>query len=642
MSDHDSAIDINSWRHSVPSRLEREDPFANDGFGERPVTRLLVQTFREQDDESGRPASRLSVFRARLFPSKKLQRNNRVGYDIDDQSTIYQRPSTVLSMHTKTTTPKKKKKKLLGGGGGLLTGLFRRGGGRKRSREEFEDDDDNDDGEGETLVSSVGRPSAVVEPVPGKPLHLNFLFVGCPSSGQTSLLYRIRYGYFPDTSVMPRTRYETYTHQPRCNGAARVELWDTSGAPDLATVQLLAHIHWDVIFLCFDISDAASLQAIVAWRPLQWKFTAEALFSTIKALPPRLRLLGTKKDLRWRGAASSARRFSLGYYYQLPASASARGALAAAAACVSSAQGAWQARCIDAKYGECSALTGEGADRLVEEAAAEATRAIVEKDLAAASLVVVAGIVLSTFSLRVTLLLTISLTLLLAIFITVRHIQIVSAKRRVRWPLARQPSSPRRRRVDDYRLFVLGSGGHTREMLMMMDDGACDFAPSSHRRYLISSGDDVSAHHARDHEAGLPGTHDVVRVARARRVHQSLLTTPASALRSILDIVPALLSPPPKGARRYPSLVFSNGPATGFFVALVIRALKMAWVVPQDCMRFVYVESWARISTLSLTGRLLLHTGLADFFAVQHAQVAARYGVPDVGQVVFNARRDVT
>lgn len=64
---------------------------------------------------------------------------------------------------------------------------------------------------------------------------------------------------------MPRTRYETYTHQPRCNSAARVELWDTSGAPDLATVQLLAHIHWDVIFLCFDISDASSLQAIVAW-----------------------------------------------------------------------------------------------------------------------------------------------------------------------------------------------------------------------------------------------------------------------------------------------------------------------------------------------------------------------------------------
>jgi hypothetical protein len=63
---------------------------------------------------------------------------------------------------------------------------------------------------------------------------------------------------------MPRTRYETYIHQPR-HSAARVELWDTSGAPDLATVQLLAHIHWDVVFLCFDISDSSSLQAIVAW-----------------------------------------------------------------------------------------------------------------------------------------------------------------------------------------------------------------------------------------------------------------------------------------------------------------------------------------------------------------------------------------
>lgn len=32
---------IDSWRHSVPSRLERPDPFGNDGFGTRPSTRLV-------------------------------------------------------------------------------------------------------------------------------------------------------------------------------------------------------------------------------------------------------------------------------------------------------------------------------------------------------------------------------------------------------------------------------------------------------------------------------------------------------------------------------------------------------------------------------------------------------------------------
>ncbi|OAA36037.1 Ras like protein [Beauveria brongniartii RCEF 3172] len=378
MSEHDSAIDIDSWRHSVPSRLEREDPFANDGFGERPVTRL---TFREQDpadeEEVQRPASRFSLIRAKLFTPIRHQ-----GYTTtadDDESTICPpRSSTALS----TTRPKKKKKR----SGGFLAGLFRRG--KKRSREAFEDEDcygGQDD-------KSFGRLSTVVvEPVMSKQLHLNFLFVGCPSAGQTSLLKydnlqrnttwkrmltavsRIRYGYFPDTSVMPRTRYETYTHQPR-HSAARVELWDTSGAPDLATVQLLAHINWDIIFLCFDISDPSSLQAIVAW----WKFTAERLFSSPKPLPPTLRLLGTKKDLRHRGA--SLRRFSLGYYYhQLPLSTSMQSVIAAST-CVSSAQAAWQAKHIKAKYYECSALTGEGCELLVEEAAEEATRRIVERE----------------------------------------------------------------------------------------------------------------------------------------------------------------------------------------------------------------------------------------------------------------------
>lgn len=113
---------------------------------------------------------------------------------------------------------------------------------------------------------------------------------------------------------------------------------------------------------------------------MQWKFTADGLFSKSKPLPPALRLLGTKKDLRHRSA--SARRFSLGYYYQqLPLSASMH-TVAAASACVSTAQAAWQAKYVKAKYYECSALTGEGVDRLVEETAAEVTRAIVDKEYA--------------------------------------------------------------------------------------------------------------------------------------------------------------------------------------------------------------------------------------------------------------------
>ncbi|PTB63729.1 glycosyltransferase family 1 protein [Trichoderma citrinoviride] len=203
----------------------------------------------------------------------------------------------------------------------------------------------------------------------------------------------------------------------------------------------------------------------------------------------------------------------------------------------------------------------------------------------------------------------------------------------------------------DYTLFVLGSGGHTKEMLMMMDDGSCDFA-RSHRRYLISSGDSMSAHHLSDYEARLralcasrgtlPGTHDQRTVTRARRVHQPLWSTPLTALRSILDIFPALLAPPDNEvgrALRYPARVFSNGPATGFFVALAVHLLKMLYVVPESCCKVIYIESWARISTLSLTGKLLLYTGIADVFVTQHQEVATRYGVQNAGEIVFNSRR---
>lgn len=188
---------------------------------------------------------------------------------------------------------------------------------------------------------------------------------------------------------------------------------------------------------------------------------------------------------------------------------------------------------------------------------------------------------------------------------------------------------------------------------MMMDDGFCNF-DSFHRRYLISSGDHMSENHLEDYEADLkllcakegqqPGMYDKCIVTRARRVHQPLWSTPFTALLSIVDIFPVLLSPPDnKGASggqlRYPSHVFSNGPATGFFVGLAIHLMKMFYLVPEDTMRFVYVESWARISTLSLTGKLFYYTGTADVFLVQHAQVAAKYGVGNAGEMVFNSRR---
>lgn len=185
---------------------------------------------------------------------------------------------------------------------------------------------------------------------------------------------------------------------------------------------------------------------------------------------------------------------------------------------------------------------------------------------------------------------------------------------------------------------------------MMMDDGFCGFGGGFHRRYIASGGDTMSENHLEEHEREVKdlcreagseaGTYDKKVVTRARRVHQSLLTTPFTALLSILDIFPALLSPPPfSSLPRYPLRIYSNGPATGFFVALAAHLLRMFYVVPEDTMRFVYIESWARISSLSLTGKLLYYTDIADIFVVQHGEVARVYGLRHAGEMVLNSRR---
>ncbi|RGP78443.1 beta-1,4-n-acetylglucosaminyltransferase [Fusarium longipes] len=240
------------------------------------------------------------------------------------------------------------------------------------------------------------------------------------------------------------------------------------------------------------------------------------------------------------------------------------------------------------------------------------------------------------------------LTFLLFCNIVLVFFTLVGARRNFK--RSKQASRNQRCNSHDYYLFVLGSGGHTKEMLMMMDDGYCSFR-NFHRRYLISSGDTMSANHLEDYEAELqdlcaaqgtqPGTYDTVTVTRARQIHQSLLTTPFTALLSILDIFPALMTPPANdiGARmRYPTCIFTNGPATGFFVGLAAHLLKLLYLVPETSMHIIYVESWARITTLSLTGKLFYYTGIADVL-VQHKKVAEKYGVQYCGEIVFNARR---
>jgi len=199
-----------------------------------------------------------------------------------------------------------------------------------------------------------------------------------------------------------------------------------------------------------------------------------------------------------------------------------------------------------------------------------------------------------------------------------------------------------------YFLYILGSGGHSAEMIETIKH---KFRGSrvQHRRYVVSSGDSSSLNMVKELETliadayldGRGGTFDAYQVHRARRVHQSKITAIFSCIITAIHAVNALTREPdsrPKKtfgrAYKYPHVVVTNGPATGFIIAMVAHLLKIFYLAPQNRLKLVYIESWARAKTLSLTGKLFHKTGIANVFCVQHQTLANRLpGAEFVGQV---------
>lgn len=207
-------------------------------------------------------------------------------------------------------------------------------------------------------------------------------------------------------------------------------------------------------------------------------------------------------------------------------------------------------------------------------------------------------------------------------------------------------------------LIVLGSGGHTHEMFQLLRD--LDTRKWTHRTYIISSGDAFSAQRAAEFEAELerkakeeqastavyekvkekrarkqcvgPTHYNIHMLPRARKIHQSLLTTPFSAVHTFVRSFAPLLSAPPlpstpksgpkspydRARADIPHLVLANGPATAVLViyaAFVLRFFDWRGAQSRGLCRTVYVESFARVTTLSLSAKLV--RGVVDRFLVQ-------------------------
>ncbi|KAJ5894334.1 hypothetical protein N7495_006025 [Penicillium taxi] len=196
---------------------------------------------------------------------------------------------------------------------------------------------------------------------------------------------------------------------------------------------------------------------------------------------------------------------------------------------------------------------------------------------------------------------------------------------------------PLQRQELSHILIVLGSGGHTAEMFRMMSHGHALFDKRTHRTYVVTSGDHLSADKAATFENEMKpgGSFSVVTIPRARKVHQSYLTAPFSTIICFISCMAVLIRKYPgqvKLSPRYhsifPDLIVANGPAVSLCMIIAAKIYRFFLFVGGSSwykyprLDTIYVESWTRTRSLSTTGLLVLP--FADTFLVQWPQIAGR------------------
>ncbi len=137
-------------------------------------------------------------------------------------------------------------------------------------------------------------------------------------------------------------------------------------------------------------------------------------------------------------------------------------------------------------------------------------------------------------------------------------------------------------------LIVLGSGGHTKEMIRLVDL----LGPGYEYCYIVAADDDLSLQKIK-----LSGP--VCRVMRPRWKNTGLLLSGLRTLWSSLQSLWALV-------RLHPRAIVSTGPGVAVPASILSRLLGI---------KVIYIETGSRIFSLSASGRIMYR--IADLFFVQ-------------------------
>ncbi|XP_057494233.1 UDP-N-acetylglucosamine transferase subunit ALG14-like [Actinidia eriantha] len=168
-------------------------------------------------------------------------------------------------------------------------------------------------------------------------------------------------------------------------------------------------------------------------------------------------------------------------------------------------------------------------------------------------------------------------------------------------------------------LIVMGSGGHTAEMLNLLSVMQTDrFKP---RFYVAAATDNMSLQKARMFEnslvnkAGMLENAQFMQIYRSREVGQSYLTSVGTTLIAIAHALWLMI-------KIRPQVILCNGPGTCIPLCVIAFFFKVAGVRWSSTF---YVESIARVRRLSLSGLLLYKLHMADEFFVQWPQLQRKY-----------------
>lgn len=164
-------------------------------------------------------------------------------------------------------------------------------------------------------------------------------------------------------------------------------------------------------------------------------------------------------------------------------------------------------------------------------------------------------------------------------------------------------------------LIVIGSGGHTHEMVRLVKN----LNPELYnpRSYVMADTDLSSENKIIELEQSFVknsvGKYQILKIPRSRSVNQSLITSVVTTCHSILYSIPLIL-------KMMPDLILCNGPGTCIPVCL-IAFLVNTFVFSN--IKIVFVESFCRVKSLSLSGKILLY--LADVIIVQWPDLLKKY-----------------